>query len=50
MPSETIALFSSDARDLYKADVFRALALPAGYVLHFRYPQKYVRSTSNRNY
>jgi len=43
MPSETIALFSSDARDLYKADVFRALALPAGYILHFRYPQQYVQ-------
>jgi hypothetical protein len=43
MPSETIALFSSDARDLYKADVYRALALPKGYVLHFRYPQKYIQ-------
>lgn len=43
MPTETIALFSSDARELYKADVYRALALPTGYVLHFRYPQQYVQ-------
>jgi hypothetical protein len=44
MANETIALFSSDARELYKADVYRALALPAGYVLQFRYPHQYVQS------
>ncbi len=41
--NETIALFSSDARELYKADVYRALSLPTGYVLHFRYPTQYVQ-------
>lgn len=37
-----IGFFSSDARDLYEADVFRALALPNDFVLHFRYRSKYV--------
>jgi hypothetical protein len=39
---ETVAFYSSDARDLYKADVYRALALPKGYVLQFRYLKKYI--------
>jgi len=43
MSNETIALFSSDAENLYKADVYRALALPTGYILHFRYPQQFVQ-------
>lgn len=42
MPRKTIALFSSDARELYKADIYRALALPSGYVLHFRYERLYI--------
>lgn len=37
-----IALFSSDAHPLYKADVFRALALPTGYTLQFRYKKYYL--------
>jgi hypothetical protein len=32
-----IAFFSSDSRKLYQYDVFQALALPKGYVIHFRY-------------
>ncbi len=42
MAANTIAFFSSDARELYKADIYRALALPAGYILHFRYPTQYI--------
>ena len=38
----TIVFFSSDARDLYKADIYRALALPKGYALQFRYQRKYI--------
>lgn len=37
-----IGAFSSDFRPLYKADIYRALALPVGHVLHFRYKRKYV--------
>ncbi len=37
-----IVFFSLDARDLYKADVYRALALPTGYALQFRYQRKYI--------
>jgi len=43
MPQQIIALFSSDARELYKVDVYRAAALPAGYILHFRYQRKYIQ-------
>lgn len=42
MATETIAFFSSDARELYKADIYRALVLPPGYILHFRYPTRFV--------
>lgn len=44
MPTSLIAFFSSDAQELYKADVYRALALPVGSVLHFRYERKYIQS------
>jgi hypothetical protein len=37
-----VLLFSSDARPLYKGDIFRALALPDDHTLQFRYPRKYV--------
>lgn len=42
MENATIVFFSSDARELYKADIYRAMALPAGYILHFRYPTQYI--------
>jgi len=38
-----IGFFSSDARPLYKEDVYRALALPEKSIIHFRYDQKYVQ-------
>lgn len=38
----TVAFYSSDYRPLYKSDIFRALALPKGHVIHFRYQKKYV--------
>lgn len=41
---EMICAFSSDSRELYKADIYRALALPRGHILHFRYKKKYVDS------
>jgi hypothetical protein len=34
--------FCSDATDLFKADIFRVLALPKGYTIQFRYETKYV--------
>jgi hypothetical protein len=37
-----LCFFSSDARPLYKQDVFRAMSYPAGYVIHFRYQEKYI--------
>lgn len=37
-----LCAFSSDARALYKADIYRVLALPNGSVVHFRYKKKYV--------
>lgn len=39
---KTIAFFSSDFRQLYKSDVYRSLALPKGYIIHFRYQKKYI--------
>lgn len=38
----TICAFSSDNRTLYKADIYRVLALPKGHIVHFRYKKKYV--------
>lgn len=37
-----IALFSSDEAPLYKSDVYRSLALPKNYVLHFRYNKRHI--------
>ncbi|VUD46642.1 hypothetical protein TDB9533_00864 [Thalassocella blandensis] len=37
-----ICAFSSDRRELYKADIYRVLALPKGHIVHFRYKTKYV--------
>jgi len=37
-----ICAFSSDSRELYKADIFRAINLPHNHVIHFRYKSKYV--------
>ena len=37
-----ICAFSSDSRDLYKADIYRVLSLPKDYLIHFRYKTKYV--------
>ncbi len=39
---EVICAFSSDSRDLYKADIYRVLAMPVGHLIHFRYKKKYV--------
>jgi hypothetical protein len=38
----TICAFSSDSRELYKADIYRVLALPENHIVHFRYKTKYV--------
>ena len=46
---EKIILFSSDARDLYKEDVFKAICLPKGYVIHFRYAKEYVDDNLLKN-
>lgn len=42
MNDKTVILFSSDATDLYKGDIFRILALPEEYTIQFRYERKYV--------
>lgn len=39
---DVICAFSSDSRELYKADIYRVLALPTGHVVHFRYKKKYI--------
>lgn len=39
---DIICAFSSDSRELYKADIYRVLALPVGHIVHFRYKKKYV--------
>lgn len=38
----TICAFSSDSKELYKADIYRVLALPKNHIVHFRYKTKYV--------
>lgn len=43
MAKQIIAFFSSDARKLYKGDVFRVLSLPSHYVIHFRYEREYIQ-------
>lgn len=43
MSKKVIAFFSSDAREKYKADIFRTLALPNKYVIHFRYQNQYIQ-------
>ena len=50
MTSKLLTFFSSDAAPLYKADVFRALALPEGYVLQFRYPLQYIDPSFGGNF
>ncbi len=42
MEKEILCAFSSNSRNLYKADIYRALSMPEGYILHFRYKSKYV--------
>jgi len=37
-----ICAFSSDSRELYKADIYRVLAFPENHIVHFRYKTKYV--------
>jgi hypothetical protein len=39
---DALTFFSSDARPLYKADIFRVLALPGGYTIQFRYEKKWL--------
>ncbi|NSW53488.1 MAG: hypothetical protein HPY85_13365 [Anaerolineae bacterium] len=49
MPTEAISFFSSDARDQYRGDVFRVLALPQKYTIHFRYQKKHINSEILQN-
>jgi hypothetical protein len=42
--TEFIYLFSSNARQLYMVDALNSLALPKGWIQHFRYQAKYVDS------
>lgn len=49
MNREIIGAFSSDSRELYKADIYRTLCLPEGEIVHFRYKTKYVDSSLLRH-
>lgn len=49
MNTNHIILFSSDAKPLYKGDIFRVLALPDDYTIQFRYPVEYVEKNILRN-
>ncbi|WP_351124934.1 hypothetical protein [Shewanella sp. T24-MNA-CIBAN-0130] len=40
--NEMICAFSSDSRELYKADIYRTVNLPDAHIVHFRYKRKYV--------
>lgn len=40
----TLCAFSSDSRELYRADIYRVLALPKNYIVHFRYKKQYVEN------
>jgi hypothetical protein len=44
-----ISAFSSDSRELYKADIYRVLSLPKNHIVHFRYKNKYVDDNLLRN-
>jgi len=44
-----ITLFSSDATELYKADIFRVLALPSEHTIQFRYERQYVLEMFREN-
>lgn len=39
---EMICAFSSDARVLYKADIYKVVTMPTDYIIHFRYKRRYV--------
>jgi hypothetical protein len=44
-----LVFFSSDASVLYKADIYRCLALPAEYTIQFRYRPRWVHETVRRS-
>ncbi len=44
---KSICFFSSDARPLYKRDVFRAMSYPKGFVLHFRYDPRHIQGDAS---
>jgi len=44
-----VFLFSSDERPAYKEDNLKILCYPAGYIIHFRYDEKYVQTDLNFN-
>lgn len=45
-----IAFFSSNARHLYTEDIYRALSLPKGYVIQFRYSETLITADIRRDY
>lgn len=42
---EYICAFSSDYRELYKADIYKVLSMPNDFVIHFRYKLKYIEQS-----
>ena len=47
--TKQILLFSSDATQLYKADIFRCLAAPDCFTIQFRYAKKWVHPDIGRD-
>ena len=44
-----ICFFSSDARPLYKKDIYRVIALPKDFIIQFRYQFEYVENIDDIN-
>lgn len=42
MKNKILCAFSSDYRPTYIGDIYKALSMPVGYIMHFRYKKKYV--------
>ena len=49
MATEQILFFSSDATQLYKADIFRCLAAPDCFTIQFRYAKRWVQPDIGRD-
>jgi hypothetical protein len=46
---KSLCAFSSNFRPLYIGDIYKVLSMPNGYIVHFRYKEKYVDSDIIQN-